>query len=195
MPTPSNRPPENMVQFDGGDIESEGTRFRLNTDSFDNGMEPIPSLDIEFNPEAGRKTPGSSSHLRSPLPSQSSSFAAVSSVPEHNVIRSITTMEYLWRRHVRSQTSNRTVQAMLDRILVVLLFLASWVEQPLSFVLGQKPRDSKNGEYPTAEHSKLPIIKGTAKTGMGVVAYTISQAKQPKKSPILCFHSHARRPD
>ena len=159
------------------DIES-GARFRLNTDSFENEIEPIPDLG---------SGDGDDGHLATSYPSSS-----VAAVPEHTVVNRMTTMEYLWRRHVRSRTNNTTVQALLDRILLVFLFLASFVEQPLKYLLGGTQQKNKNGQ---SKVYKTPVVKGTTKTGLGVFAYTISQGRNPKKNPVLCFHSESRSND
>lgn len=161
------------------DVEN-GPRFQLNSDSFEEAMEPIPDL------EGGT---GTSTGNNEVLAISSSS----TSVPEHTVVvNRMTTMEFLWRRHVRSRTDNATVQAMLDRILLIFLFFASLMEEPLKYLLGG------GNETPKGHGSRslqTQVTRGAVKTNLGVLAYRISQGRNPKKNPVLCFHADGRSSD
>lgn len=171
------------------DIESGSPIFRLNTDSYDNDVEPIPDLAI-----GDGEASGSSDNTKVNAHSMTTSIASASAVTatDHTVINRMTTLEYFWRRHVRSRTNNATVQAMLDRILLVFLFLASLVEQPLTYVLGNTQQTTKKNQTKSVV---TPVTRNTVKTGLGIIAYRISQGRNPKKNPILCFHSDTRSSD
>lgn len=173
-------------RVDNNDIES-GPIFRLNTDSYENDIEPIPDLTIGDG-DVTNDVHVTSVQSSLAIPSSNGLGAAT----EHNVINRMTSLEYLWRRHVRSRTTNARVQAMLDRILLVFLFFASIVEQPLMYILGNTQQPTKNNK-PKA--FQTPVIKGTVKTGLGVIAYRMSQGRNPKKNPVLCFHAEGRSSD
>jgi pimeloyl-ACP methyl ester carboxylesterase len=153
-------------------------RFHLTADSHE--MEPIPDL------EGGGV--GASNPNGQGLVVSSSSV----STPEHTVVNRMTPLEFLWRRHVRSRTNNATMQAVLDRILLVFLFLASLMEQPLKYLLGGTTPTSKGKP---AKSLQTQVTKGTVKTTLGVLAYRICQGRNPKKNPILCFHADGRSSD
>ncbi len=177
---------------------TSGAHFRLNSEIYVDEMEPIPDLEGGLG---GDEACDSSINLRNRNgPSQAKSSSSRSSrpnappPPEHAVVNRMTTMEFLWRRHIRSSTNNATVQAVLDRILLVFLFLASVMEQPLRYLLG----GTTNGQTPTAKPVKsmqTQVTRGTVKTTLGVIAYRISQGRNPKKNPILCFHADERCSD
>jgi pimeloyl-ACP methyl ester carboxylesterase len=177
-------------QHDINDLES-GARFRLNTDSYDDGIEAIPNL----APMEGNGTftvPNADANNNDASLATSFSSSSTTATPEHNVIARMTTLEYLWRRHVRARTNNTSVQAMLDRILFVFLFLASLVERPLMYLLGNTEQTTKKNQ---PKSFQTPVTRGVTKTGLGAIAYIISQGRNPKKTPILCFHADKRSSD
>lgn len=183
---------QQQEQRDDSDIES-GVRFRLNTDSYDAEIEAIPDLgSVDGMETSGPNTNNGTEDHSSPATSIPSSSVAAATT-EHNVIARMTTLEYLWRRHVRTRTNNTTVQAMLDRILLVFLFLASLVEQPLMYLLGTNTQQTTKKNQPKA--FKTPVTRGTTKTGLGVIAFRTSQGRNPKKNPILCCHADRRSSD
>jgi len=185
------------------------TRFRLHSSETFIGqdvMEHIPDLEGGQLGEmsGGIDNNSTSKNQNYPVsPSQSTpaglSSSSMSSIPpEHAVVvNRMTTLEYLWRRHVRTSTNNTTVQAVLDRILLVFLFLANIMEQPLKYLLGNTGTTSTQPppKVPSTKVLQTQVTKGTVKTSQGVIAYRISQGRNPKKHPILCLHSSGRSSD
>ncbi len=189
---------QDIIMFNGrpnqdNDIESGRPIFRLNTDSYDsNDIEPIPDLKIGNGDASNNNNHNHNPEANVALTAESISSVNVSASTDHNVINRMTTLEYFWRRHVRSRTNNARVHEMLDRILLVFLFLANLVEQPLMYVLGNTQQTNKHKQ---SKSLQTPVTRGSVKTGLGVIAYRISQGRNPKKNPILCFHADSRSSD
>eukprot|EP00934_Nitzschia_sp_Nitz4_P008101 Nitzschia sp. Nitz4//scaffold141_size107518//50098//51372//NITZ4_004277-RA/size107518-processed-gene-0.111-mRNA-1//-1//CDS//3329536291//8091//frame0 len=163
------------------DIESGGpARFRLNTED---DMEPIPTLPHFDSNESN--TPN--------LASEPPSVAANTQLSDPAVAR-MTTLEFLWRRHVRTQTNNPTIHAMLDRLLLIILFVASFVEEPLNLLL-QRVTQTPNTQKREMKPKRKPVSRGTVPTPLGIVSYISCQGTNPTKTPILCFHSDGRSSD
>jgi pimeloyl-ACP methyl ester carboxylesterase len=151
------------------DIESgAASRVRLNTDY---EVEPVPSFEDAY------KSNASSSLSPSPV--------------EHTIVPRITTLGYMWRQHIQSRTNNTTLQAVLDRLFLVFVYLSSLMQGPLNFLLGH--HDGTNTQRPK---SVQPLVtRGMVKTRLGGVGYIISGGSRPALAPILCFHSSPRSSD
>lgn len=112
------------------------------------------------------------------------------------VTRRMTAFEFFVKSQVRSQTSNRTVIATFDKILMFLLLVASWVEEPLNYMVRNLSTGGNDSYQRSRSKSGKPTIRaGMVETALGSMAYISSQPKLPTKVPILCFHAEDRSSD
>lgn len=181
---------QERVQHQEEDIES-GNRFRLNTED---DVEPIPNLPSSES-ESVVPVNNTASVNGSTWMTGTRSSTARGTTQEFIVSPRMSTIEFLWRRHVRSQTNNATIHAIMDRILLIILFLASFMEQPLNYLLGKTSQTPVTTSQRRAKPLHQIVTHGTTKTQLGVVAYTTSQGRNPSKLPILCFHANRRSSD
>ena len=188
-------------------------------------MEDVPTLDIPQATTSSSSSPSLSPNLQIPTGTSGSSSTPSSSVASspgrgerggtttlspsssssnNNTSTMNTMVQYFWRTQVRPSAANNPMMlAMLDKLLLVLLFLMTMLETPINYLIeqyngstssssgtgtpGTKSRDgganNMSGRDKQHQQPQLPpILKGIYQTKYGAISYITSQGDGSKNN-------------